>query len=558
MPPAVQEEEVFEERAENLPADRFREWTQTSSFEQQVLRQLTAPGPRLLSGPRGCGKSTLLRLAAERMRESGHDVPIYVNYGKSMFIEPAFKQRSDADGFFQDWLVARIVTAASTELAFHEGSSLSELARRCEEFTRSAEVDALTPRLGLPGPTALAELLLEWARSHARKRVVLLLDDAAHAFVPEQQRVFFEFLRNIRSPGVTYKAAIYPGVTEFSPNFHVGHDAKIVRAWVAVEGRDYLDFMRSIFHARFPDKLRSRISDDLVDFFAGAAFGIPRAFISMVEAYSDSVPANPGRIAGVANTVVAEHAQQLLKLYGSLARKLPAYSRYVEHGMTVQERMVRELAQLNATRFNRNEETDQALDVGVRLPVPKRLATIFSLLEYAGVIRQTFENVSLGEQIAYTKISVHSSLLIAGNALRFGKNPTIGQRAHALVRSSRSRSYKRLMGEALLTKEEAASCTLAVGTCQNCGAERLSEASRFCHVCGTELVDESRFASLLRTTIDALPLTPKKIRSLEAQGFDTVEDIIRDRGHEQIRQARRVGPTWAGRIYSIAEEFVSV
>ncbi|WP_157630355.1 ATP-binding protein [Kribbella catacumbae] len=547
---------IFEERAENLSLDQFSAWTEVSPFERTVLRQLMAQGPRLLSGPRGCGKTTLLRLADRRINSTTPDIAVYVNYGKYLFLEPAYKQRADADGFFQDWLVARIIVAISDHVPNNQ--KLKAMAKECQNFVDAAESDPSTDRLQLPGPAQLSRMLEMWASEAGHRRVILLLDDAAHAFVPDQQRVFFEFLRSIRNPNVTYKAAIYPGVTEFSPNFHVGHDAKIIHAWIPVDGEQYLRFMRSLFTRRFPDSMQKGIPGDVVDLFAGAAFGVPRTFLAMLEEYLNNLPTNSGRIARQANTIIGEQAQQLRKLYMTLADKLPSYSMYVETGLTVEQRIVSELRDLNSTRFDKQETASQALDVAIRQPIDQRLLTILSLLEYAGIVRQTNESVSLGSGGTFTKFSLHGAVLMEGNALRFGKNPTLAQRAGSLIRFTRVGTYKRVLSETLLNKSEAKECRLMVGSCQNCGSPRLIQEARFCHVCGSELLDESRFAALLRTPVDQLPLTPRKIESLKNQRLLRVEDILRDRGQQELRKAERVGQVWARRIYSVAEEFVSV
>lgn len=239
---------LFEKRAEYLTDSQFDAWTAPAPHETQVLRQLTSTGPKLLSGPQGCGKTTMMKRAQRNMRAASRSLPIYVNYGRSMFIEPAFTRRADADGFFLDWLVAKVIVGLTAELEEQGLSDVSsEYADAARSFVDAAESDPGIQRVQLPGPNRLAAHLDELAHAAGFSQTVLLLDDAAHAFVPEQQRIFFDFVRNVKTQRVTYKAAIYPGVTEFSPNFHVGHDAKMVRAWIPVEGHDYLKFMRSAY-----------------------------------------------------------------------------------------------------------------------------------------------------------------------------------------------------------------------------------------------------------------------------------------------------------------------
>ncbi|MDZ5663486.1 hypothetical protein SFC79_17060 [Nocardioides sp. S-58] len=550
--------EVFEERAENLSDEDFLNWTARAPHEAQIVRQLTSSGPKLLSGPRGCGKSTLLRTAAIELRSRGKSVPVEVNFGRSMFIEPAFTRRSDADGFFQDWLISKLVEGAASafERAGHGAVVPTELLERAADFVVQAEVDSDLPRQNLPGPVQLSKLLTQWAQTSGFTSVILLLDDAAHAFVPEQQRIFFEVLRGLRSPSVTYKAAIYPGVTEFSPNFHIGHDAKVVRAWVPVEGSGYIEFMRSAYDRRIPDEIRPSIPHEVVDFFAVSSFGIPRAFFSMLEAYLEARRPDTGKKPRVPLAVVNEHSDSLHVLHRSLAVKLPRYEGYVSAGNQVLRNAIKELRDLNEKRAT-NKQEDSAIDLAVRQPVDAKLSTVFGLLEYAGLVRNTNESISLGDY-TYSKYSIHGSLLVSGGALKFGQNPTLQDRVDALLRGSRTGTYKRISSTALLDEEAAEQCHLKVGSCPSCGTPRPSETAKFCANCGQALVDSSRLGELLATSISDLSLTENKKQALLEVGVTTIETVVRDRGLVEISKAKGVGTVWARRIFSLAEEYVGV
>lgn len=546
---------LFEERAEYLTDSQFDAWTAPAPHEAQVLRQLTSTGPKLLSGPRGCGKTTMMKRAQRNMRAAGRSLPIYVNYGRSMFIEPAFARRADADGFFLDWLVAKVIVGLADELA-EQGltGTRSEYTDTARAFVDAAESDPSIQRIQLPGPNRLAAHLDEVAVQSGFGNTVLLLDDAAHAFVPEQQRIFFDFVRNLKTQRVTYKAAIYPGVTEFSPNFHVGHDAKMVRAWIPVEGREYLNFMRSAFERRLPDAQRSSIPSEVVDFFAGASFGIPRTFFSMLEMYLDQRTESSGKKARLPLQVVETHADQLRVVHRGLKTKLPRYERYVDAGETVLSNGLRAIKELNESR---SDGSPVALDLAIKSPASNQLGTVIGLMEYVGLLRSTAENVSIGKS-SYSKYAIHGALLVSATALRFGQNPTLADRGRALVRSARNGSFARVVESKLLPPAEAQKCQLQVGRCPQCKAERLHESARFCHHCGSELVEVSRLTELLAASIDELLLTDKKRSALRAVDITTVEAIVRDRGLTQISKASRVGPTWARRIYSVAEEYVGV
>ena len=67
---------VFEERAENLSEAELRNWTVLTETEKQIIRKLTGPGAKLISGPRGSGKSTLFKIAFFELQQSRAALPV--------------------------------------------------------------------------------------------------------------------------------------------------------------------------------------------------------------------------------------------------------------------------------------------------------------------------------------------------------------------------------------------------------------------------------------------------------------------------------------------------
>ena len=92
---------VFEERAEHLSPMELAEWTVYTERDAAVLLKLMGPGAKLLIGPRGSGKSTLLRTAYFRLLDDAAALPVYVNYAKSLALEPLFHRRADALQIFR-------------------------------------------------------------------------------------------------------------------------------------------------------------------------------------------------------------------------------------------------------------------------------------------------------------------------------------------------------------------------------------------------------------------------------------------------------------------------
>jgi len=280
---------VFEERAEYLSKAELTEWTAITPRDTAILARLKGPGAKLLTGPRGCGKSTLLRQAYFEIQERKVDLAAYVNYSRSLALEPLFHKSANALQLFRQWVLLKIVIGVRQALV-DEGVSIPEqldsTAKVAERFVRALEAgeQPVMPDDYL-APSQLIHLLESWTKRLGRKRCVLLLDDAAHAFSPDQQREFFEILRELRSRVVSAKAAVYPGITSYSPHFHVGHEAELIEAWYRPDEDDYLETMRQIVKRRLPARYQQRLrsKEELIDYLALASFGLPRGFLGMLS-----------------------------------------------------------------------------------------------------------------------------------------------------------------------------------------------------------------------------------------------------------------------------------
>ena len=551
---------VFEERAEFLSKNELRQWTATTSDDRTIITKLTGPGAKLLIGPRGSGKSTLLRQAYYEVLDHGVDIAAYVNYSRSLWLEPLFHRTANALQLFRQWILFKIVTGladAITEAHIPLPEGLAKTARFGTEFIRELE-RGNQPTLsgGLLAPSELITGIEQWTVTTGRRRCILLLDDAAHAFSPDQQREFFEIFRELRSRTISSKAAVYPGVTSYSPNFHVGHEAELIEAWLRPENDEYLTTMRDIYERRIPTSLKERLRGrrDLIDYLALASFGLPRGYLVMLSqllGVEDNQTRSPSR--ALAEQAVSEHADSVRHIFMSLAQKLPRYRRFVEVGSEVESAIARSIQSWNANKA----VTEKAVTIAFPDPLGSELSRVLAMLEYAGLIRYA-HTVSRGVKGVFHRYTLHYSIILDANALSLGKSFSIADAiqaltkrdAHAFVRSTPSR---------LLGSDFADRCTLDLAPCQYCGAPRISEEAKFCMKCGRELSDASIYEELLKAPIQKLPLTKNKLDGLlQHTSIRTINDILLDEENYQIRSVPHVGPIWSARIRRYAEEFVSV
>ncbi|GIE76196.1 hypothetical protein Aph02nite_21460 [Actinoplanes philippinensis] len=551
---------IFEVRAEFLSKKELTQWTATTLRDKAILSRLKGPGAKLLIGPRGSGKSTLLRQSYFEMHEEGKDLAVYVNYSRSLALEPLFHRAANALQIFRQWVLTKIVLGvrdAVQEDKRQLPNSLAKWVQPGQSFVHDLESgkDPSLPDNFLT-PSQLLGLLEGWVESLGRRRCVLLLDDAAHAFSPDQQREFFEIFRELRSRVVSAKAAVYPGITSYSPNFHVGHEAEVVEAWYRPEEEDYLGTMREMVERRLPDSYKTRLRGrtDLVDYLALASFGLPRGFLVMlsqllgVEEDGDQAPTR-----AKAERAVSDHVASVRNIFKALSSKLPRYKNFVTTGEELETAIARAVQNYNAERpLNK-----KAVTVAFPEPFPPELSRMLSMLEYAGLLRKS-DAVSRGVKGVFHRYTVHYGLLIEANALNLGRSFSLSDVTTSLVERD-SHAFVRTQVHRLLGSGYEERCTLDLVPCQNCGAPRLSEEAQFCMKCGRPLQSASIYADLLRTPIDQLPLTSKKLAGLKKfTSIRTVNDVLLDEENIEIRAVPGVGPIWAARIRRYAEEFVSV
>lgn len=549
----VAQDIVFEERAENLSKADLHKWTILSDAEKAIVRKLVGPGAKLLSGPRGSGKSTLFRTAFFEAARTKASFAVYVNYSRALAIEPLFHTHADAAVIFRQWVLSKIVVALKEavtlwdfELTTAELSVLDD-AERYVQSLESGSSYAGTP-LGL-SPSGVVSLLAALAARAGVTRTVLLLDDAAHAFSVKQQREFFEIFRELRSRDVAGKAAIYPGVTSFSPTFQVGHEAELIEAWFRPDEASYLPTMRQIAKVRFPTF--SPRDPKVVDALALASFGLPRGFLGMCYELSEQMPGTNSRTALV--DIVSANSDLVRTVFSNIADRLPRFKHFIDVGGRLEQASVNAIRAFNDGKGIRAKAGTIALSE----PIDDGLRRVLRFMEYAGVVRAIEGLLSKGEKGSYRRYLVHYSLLVGGNALSLGRSYKVSDIVDALV-TPNAHALVKTKAETLLGKGFEAGCVLALPPCPQCGTNRLSEDQKFCMNCGKELRAASVYHDLLEADVARLPLPGRKVDALKEQGFLKVRQLLSDETQSFRRPGSSIGPVWAKRIMTAAEEWVSV
>lgn len=552
--------EAFIEQAEYLDRQSFIQWGADHPDEAAILKKLTQGGAKLITGPRGCGKTTLILKAYNRMLEDSVALPVYVNFKRSLVLEPLYVSGDRGTYVFNQWIILKLYEGVYKSV--HElGRSVSLSVPRDVVVERISALEMSnfsgSDQLGLTLDQVEHDILRVLEKLD-RVRCVLLLDDAAHAFSAEQQRDFFDFFRQIKSREISPKAAIYPGVTSYSSSFHVGHDAEEVDVWVKPDRPGYLQFMRRVIRGRFPPEVLEVLERDsqAMDFLCYASFGIPRAFLNMLQSLTEagaSDIATAGLKRRAVQQGVKQHFHNTLKLFRSLQDKVPTYKNFVENGETLLANAVELVKKYNKGKSRDRQSVSIAINSAEMSP---ELSRLFSLFQYAGLCIAK-GTVSRGEKGRFDIYVLHYAGLIDANALFGEKAVNIDEYVHAFGARDAHEFARVSPGSLTNGRSVPEVFELSLPPCGVCNTPRTNKDARFCAACGARLTSSSTYQQLLVRDISVLPLTEARVAKIKSQSsIRKIKDILLVREHRQLRGVDRIGPFWAERIVRLAEEFV--
>jgi hypothetical protein len=263
-------------------------------------------------------------------------------------------------------------------------------------------------RTGLPGVEALRDAIEDLCGFARLNRIVLLMDEAAHVFRPEQQRQFFTLFRDLRSPFLSCNAAVYPGVTAFGDIFQPAHDAAFETVDRDVLASDYANQMREIVEKQAPSRLAADIARNAQNFavLAFAASGNPRLLLKTV--------ARAGRLsAAQINEVIKEfYRTDLWADHSALSDKYPGHLALIDWGrLFVEGTVLPEIQRRNEHALRDGTETTSFF--WIHRDAPAVVKEALRLLEYTGVVREHTRGIRATRGEIGTRYGVNLGCLFA-------------------------------------------------------------------------------------------------------------------------------------------------
>lgn len=376
----------------------------------------------VLVGSRGVGKSFLFRVAQAELQKDFNTtkvLPIYVSFISSPLLEGLEDKHCNA------WMLSKIFAALIRELNKKGISSFPNLKlsglgnkRQSPEdlFTSlellldklesawsnpNAEIDSST----VPDAEQLKQAVEEVCEIASINRIVLLIDEASHIFYPRQQRLFFSLFRDLRSPYLNCKAAVYPGVTSYGPNFQPTHDATMLNTERDVRSSNYIASMKEISLKQASSTLTRNIEQYGRNFavLAYAAHGNPR---TLLKSLSKGIKLTAADV----NSHIKEYYRTEVWSEHSLLSK-----KYVGHRPLIDwARVFIENTLLpNLSKKNEGSNDSTTAYFWIHRDAPAFVHQAMGLLKYTGIVQEHMAGVKNGSGEIGTKYIVNLGCLFS-------------------------------------------------------------------------------------------------------------------------------------------------
>lgn len=522
------EKDEFYYRTEDLRLEEVLNYFVETAAERLIIDMLKSRSPVVLRGSRGVGKSFLLRVAEAELRSkfvSDRILPVYITFSKSVLVQ-------DCDQNFIPWMILRISSGIKRAcnrygLSLPDNGVLRELILKSRDNAEREISDLLAEEFeesykhgssrrsnqDIPDVDELREAIQDLCEELGVNRVVLLIDEAAHIFIPTQQRDFFTLMRDLRSPWVSVKAAVYPGVTSYGPSFQPTHDAMVVNVEHSVSEQGYAQAMREIVLKQSPGSRRLiEQYGEAFDVLAFASMGNPRV---LLKTYSASMPFNRSR---AQNTLREYYRHDIWSEHSALAERYPGHRQLIDWGRDFVEKHI--LPDLHSRNSSASESSSA---IWIHRDAPRAVREALSLLCYSNILLEDESGIRATRSEIGTRYFVNfgCNFALDGDPVSYG------------ARVRRSFSVKRM-------KEFGANSSLY---------KPIQDLS-FADVSGNPAL-----RSRLNESYSVLDLTKFQKSKLHELGVKTIQDVL-NASEEQFLSLRYVGPVRSRQMRNAAQTAV--
>lgn len=409
-------------RTENIRPEELPNLIVKSHLENKIIDSLKSNVNLILEGSRGTGKSFLMKYASYQLEQSFNTdriLPVYVTFMASTLIHTT-------DTFqFRNWMVARSLreliksslkkglvfskyasTLLNTETTY-ETNQLDSIIKAYEDSykTPGTSIDASS----LPELNDIIDALNDLCKQNSLKAIYFYFDEAAHIFRPEQQRQFFTLFRDFRSPYVSSKAAVYPGVTHFGDTFEAIHDSVFEKLDRNIQDASYLIFMFSMIEKQVDKGKLNAINQqrELYNTVIFCSNGNPRILLKTTDRLQKI---NNSDIDSLIRTF---YRSEIWAEHTLLGEKFKGHKLLVDWGRKFLEDTV--IPSLVKKNFNEdgNIRTETSIYFWIHKDAPIQVREALRLLTYTGIIRKIDEGVKGTRSLIGTRYEVNYGVFLS-------------------------------------------------------------------------------------------------------------------------------------------------
>ncbi|MEA2239006.1 MAG: hypothetical protein QOC81_3730 [Thermoanaerobaculia bacterium] len=413
-------------RTEDIRPESILEYFVETSQDRSIIDAIKATNPVIIVGSRGVGKSFLLRVAQAELEanfEAKRILPVYVTFSRSSLVHHA----SSPDRF-KYWMLGRLCSQMLRALG-RAGIRTSPSAARIQISGRKISADETlgafedvvaafegawqhpTDQIDssvIPTVDDFREAVEDICSAASLKRICFLIDEAAHIFLPEQQRQFFTLFRDLRSPYLSCNAAVYPGVTAYGDTFQPAHDATKMSLDRDILANDYIRNMREIVEKQADAGTAAVIARNGANFsiLAYAASGNPRILLKTLSL-------SPKLRRQDVNEVVRQfYRTDIWSEHSVLAEKYAGHRAVIDWGRKfIEGEVLPELQKKNAQYLASEKKATCFFWVHRDAPAPVREA--LRLLAYTGIVVEHATGIRATRSEIGTRYAVNLGALFA-------------------------------------------------------------------------------------------------------------------------------------------------
>jgi hypothetical protein len=517
-------------RTEDLTSDEIEKYFIETDADRHTIDTLKTKRTVVIQGARGVGKSFLLRVAQRELDDSFATEKILAVY--ATFNKAGLLKTADPDKF-KHWMLAKIcnriirsarkkglIKSSSTifsSLAHDDSDQATELRlqhleQNLEDSWKRDDGDPIADFDSQLDPQDITDAIEDMCHETGLRRIILLVDEAAHVFIPEQQRQFFTLMRDLRSPYLSIKAAVYPGVTYFGDSFQLSHDAELINVNRDILDPGYLESMRDMVIRQDPS-LQSAIKrfDEAFDALAISASGNPRILLKTI---SSAAPFNTNNV----QKVIREYYRdKIWSEHTDLGNRYTGHREVIDWGRN----FITEIVIPHLDQSRKGDGADPRIFIWIHRDAPAAVKEALRLLCYSGILHEA------GTGLVATRGYIGTRYM-----LNIGTRTGRQQNPISFTTSLRPTiSIKRMVEYGANHESYTPIARLNV--------DELGDGSN-------ELLSKQ-----LKKSVDALDLTHFARSSLKNLGFDTVGKILAA-SENDFQQARGIGPVRSRQMMNVA------